>query len=71
MDVFGIFRKPLPKEPYESPEIRQCYKKLAETIAKLLLWFKRRGYTLVAILGAEGSPRGMNCPLTAPDSWMR
>jgi predicted secreted protein len=66
MEVFGIFRKPLPKEPYEHPKIRQQYKNLAETLVKRLTWFKRKGYTIVAVLGAEGSP---TCGINVVGKW--
>jgi len=66
MEVFGIFRKPLPKEPYEKPKIRGSYRKLAETIAKRLLWFKKKGYRIVAVLGAEGSP---TCGINLVGRW--
>lgn len=66
MEVFGIFRKPLPKEPYERPKVRQRYKSLAEDITKRLMWFKRRKYAIVAVLGAEGSP---TCGINIVGKW--
>jgi predicted secreted protein len=66
MEIFGIFRKPLPKEPYESPRIRGGYRKLAEKIARRLLQFKKKGYQIVAILGAEGSP---TCGINLVGRW--
>ncbi len=56
MEVFGIFRKPLPKEPYDNPKVRGSYRKLAESVVKRLLWFTKRGYEITAVIGAEGSP---------------
>lgn len=56
MEVFGIFRKPLPKEPYDNPKVRGSYRKLAESIVKRLLWFIKRGYEIMTVIGAEGSP---------------
>jgi predicted secreted protein len=66
MEVFGIFRKPLPREPYESPKIRGSYRRLAETIAKRLLWFVKKGYKIVAVLGADGSP---TCGINLVGRW--
>lgn len=56
MYIMGIFRQPLPKEPYEHPRIRRKYRELAESLVEQLLWFRRKGYKIVAVLGAEGSP---------------
>lgn len=66
MDLFGIFRKPLPKESYERPKIRIHYKQLAKRIVKQLEWFKRKGYKIVAVLGAEGSP---SCGVNFVGKW--
>jgi predicted secreted protein len=66
MDLFGIFRKPLPKEAYEHPRVRDHYHKLAEKVVKQLEWFKRKGYKVAAVLGAEGSP---TCGIDLVGKW--
>ena len=66
MDLFGIFRKPLPKEAYEHPRIRGRYNKLAKKVVKQLEWFKRKGYKVAAVLGAEGSP---TCGIDLVGKW--
>ncbi|MCS7364099.1 MAG: hypothetical protein NDF54_01510 [archaeon GB-1867-035] len=66
MHIFGIFRKPLPKESYEHPTIRDKYRSIAEAIVEQLLWFKRKGYEIVAVLGAEASP---TCGISRVGRW--
>ena len=56
VELSGIFRKALPKEAYDFPKIRSFYGKLARDITKTLEWYIKKGYTIPAILGAEGSP---------------
>ena len=66
MEVFSIFRKPLPKEPYESPKIREKYRELAERMVKRLLGFREKGYEIAAVLGAEASP---TCGISLVGRW--
>ncbi|MFQ5892379.1 MAG: CD3072 family TudS-related putative desulfidase [Candidatus Methanofastidiosia archaeon] len=66
MDLQGIFRKALPKDAYENPKIRAHYKKMAKNIVRHLVWFKKRGYDIVAVLGAEGSP---TCGISKVGRW--
>ena len=56
IELSGIFRKALPKESYEHPKIRKVYRRLAEKITGALSWYVKKGYEIVAVLGAEGSP---------------
>ena len=56
MELSGIFRKALPKESYEHPKIRKGYHQLAEKITGALSCYLKKGYEIVAVLGAEGSP---------------
>jgi len=52
----GIFRKPLPKEPYDHPKIRNTYQNLSGEIAATLRTYNKKGYEITAVIGAEGSP---------------
>lgn len=56
IELSGIFRKPLPKESYEHPKIRNVYRKLADSISQTLSRYIKKGYKISAVLGAEGSP---------------
>jgi predicted secreted protein len=56
MELSGIFRKALPKDSYEHPKIRAFYWELAETLSKTLKWYVKKGYKIVAVIGAEASP---------------
>jgi len=56
IELSGIFRKALPKESYEHPKIRKVYHQLAEKITGTLSLYVKKGYEIVAVLGAEGSP---------------
>lgn len=56
MDLFGILRKPLPKEAYQGSKVRTHYKALASKIVNQLKEFTKKGYDIVAVIGAEGSP---------------
>lgn len=56
IELSGIFRKALPKESYEHPKIRRAYRKLADSIVDTLSSYVRKGYTIEAVIGAEGSP---------------
>ncbi len=66
MSIMGIFRLPMPKEPYEHPKIRERYRELAMDIVKHLVWFKKKGYEIKAVLGAEGSP---TCGISRVGKW--
>jgi len=66
MSIMGIHRLPMPKEPYEHPKIREKYRELAEKILWHLKWFKKKGYKVVAVLGAEGSP---TCGISLVGRW--
>ena len=66
MDLFGIFRKPLPKEAYEKPKVKSHYSKLARRVVVQLDWFRRKGYKILAVLGAEGSP---TCGIDLVGKW--
>ena len=56
IELSGIFRKALPKEPYEHPKIRKAYQRMAEKLVGTLSGYVKKGYEIVAVLGAEGSP---------------
>ena len=56
MELSGIFRKALPKESYEHPKIRAYYRELSEKICKTLKMYAKKGYEIVAVIGAEASP---------------
>jgi len=56
VDLSGIFRKALPKESYDHPKIRKVYQNLAESISQNLKLYTKKGYEIVAVIGAEGSP---------------
>lgn len=56
VELSGIFRKALPKESYDHPKIRKVYQNLAESISQTLKWYTKKGYEIVAVIGAEGSP---------------
>jgi len=62
VELSGIFRKALPKDSYEHPKIRIFYRNLAENISKTLKWYVKKGYEIVAVIGAEASPScGIDC----------
>jgi len=56
IELSGIFRKALPKESYEHEKIREVYKSLSQKTGDTLKWYTKKGYEIVAIIGAEGSP---------------
>lgn len=56
VELSGIFRKALPKDAYEHPKIRAFYRGLAENLSKTLNWYVKKGYEIVAVIGAEASP---------------
>ena len=56
LELSGIFRKALPKESYDHPKIRVFYRELAETICEILKKYVKKGYEIVAVIGAEASP---------------
>lgn len=56
IELAGIFRKALPKESYERKKVRRVYHELAENITNTLSSYTKKGYEIVAVLGAEGSP---------------
>jgi predicted secreted protein len=56
VELAGIYRKALPKESYEHPKIRKVYRELAENITRTLYGYIKKGYSISAVLGAEGSP---------------
>jgi predicted secreted protein len=56
IQLSSIFRKALPKESYDHPKIRKAYRKSAEVIVRTLSSYTKKGYTITAVLGAEGSP---------------
>ncbi len=66
MGVFGIFRKPLPKEAYEHTKIRMKYKELANSISEQIDAFKKKNYEIAAVIGAEGSP---TCGISRVGKW--
>ena len=66
MYLTGIFRKPLPKDSYDKPKVRSKYREFAEKIVEQLKWFKKKGYSIVAVLGAEGSP---TCGISKVGRW--
>ena len=66
IELSGIFRKALPKEAYDHPKIRSVYHRLAEKITRTLHWYIKKGYEIVAVLGAEGSP---TCGISFVGKW--
>ncbi|MFQ6039198.1 MAG: hypothetical protein ACE5LV_11345, partial [Candidatus Aminicenantales bacterium] len=56
IEVFGILRKPLPRESYEHEKIQMRYKELASSVCEQIMAFTRKNYGIVAVLGAEASP---------------
>jgi predicted secreted protein len=56
LELSGIFRKALPKESYDHPKIRDFYRTLADNMAKTLNMYVKKGYEIVAVIGAQGSP---------------
>jgi predicted secreted protein len=66
IELSGIFRKALPKESYEHPKIRDVYHQLAEKMANTLSSYVEKGYEIVAVLGAEGSP---TCGIVRVGKW--
>ena len=56
IELSSIFRKPLPKESYDHPKIRDAYRRLSTTIANTLGAYIRKDYEITAVIGAEGSP---------------
>lgn len=56
IELAGISRKALPKESYDHPKIRKTYRTLAENLTSTLSSYTKKGYTVAAVLGAEGSP---------------
>lgn len=56
IELSSIFRKPLPKESYENIKIREVYRNLSDNIISTLSSYIKKGYTLTAVIGAEGSP---------------
>lgn len=56
VELSGIFRKALPKDSYEHPKIRAYYRELAKNISKTLKSYVKKGYEIVAVIGAEASP---------------
>ena len=62
IELSGIFRKAMPKESYEHQKIMGVYHQLAEKITKTLSFYNKKGYEIVAVLGADGSPTcGIKC----------
>lgn len=66
MEVFGIFRKPAPKESYDHKNIRTKYRELASSVCEQIDWFKKKDYEIIAVLGAEGSP---TCGINRVGKW--
>ena len=56
IELSSIFRKALPKDAYDHPKIREVYRKLSESLAETLKEYHKKGYEILAVLGAEGSP---------------
>jgi len=66
MDLFGISRKPLPKEAYQGSNVRTHYNVLASKVVKQLKEFTKKGYEIVVVIGAEGSP---SCGIDRVGKW--
>ncbi len=66
MSIMGIFRLPMPREAYEHPKIKERYRELAGNIVRHIKWFKKKGYEIIAVLGAEGSP---TCGVSLVGRW--
>ena len=56
IELSSIFRKALPKDAYDHPKIRKVYRNLSDSLSKTLNEYVKKGYTIKAVLGAEGSP---------------
>ncbi|MFQ6123913.1 MAG: CD3072 family TudS-related putative desulfidase [Candidatus Heimdallarchaeota archaeon] len=67
MNLFGISRKPLPKEAYQGLKVRTHYKSMANKVVKQLKEFIKKGYEIVAVIGAEGSP---SCGIHQVGKWL-
>lgn len=68
VELSGIFRKALPKESYDYPKIRSIYRDLAENLSQTLSLYLKKGYSIEAVLGAEGSP---TCGLDFVGRWKK
>lgn len=68
LELSGIFRKALPKDSYDHPKIRASYRELAEKICKTLKMYVKKGYEIVAIIGAEASP---TCGVDVVGRWKK
>jgi len=66
IDLFGISRKPLPKDAYQSAKIRAHYWSMASNVVKQLNEFTKKGHSIVAVIGAEGSP---TCGIDRVGKW--
>lgn len=66
MELSGIFRKALPKEAYDHPKVRKMYKHMAKNIVSTLEWYVKKGYSISAVIGAEGSP---TCGIDKVGKW--
>lgn len=68
VELAGIFRKPLPKESYDHPNIRKIYRALADRVTQTLSWYVKKGYRIAAVIGAEGSP---TCGIDRVGRWRK
>jgi predicted secreted protein len=66
IELSGIFRKALPKESYEHHKIREVYKNLSQKTGDTVKWYLKKGYEIVAVIGAEGSP---TCGIDLVGKW--
>jgi predicted secreted protein len=68
IELSSIFRKALPKEAYDHPKIREVYRNLSQKLAKNLKEYAKKGYKILAVLGAEGSP---TCGIDRVGRWKK
>jgi len=66
ISIMSIDRLPMPKDAYENTKIRGRYRDLALKVFDYLRKFIDKGYELVAVIGAEGSP---TCGISKVGKW--
>jgi len=68
IELSSIFRKALPKDAYDNPKIREVYRALSEKLTENLSEYTKKGYKILAVLGAEGSP---TCGIDRVGRWKK
>ncbi len=62
----SFHRSPCQKGKYDTPQNRQVYKQLAESVVEQITMLQRNGNSVEVIIGVERSPSCAVCMLTAP-----